>query len=764
MEKIALNLNDVKRMRVLCRGRVQGVGFRPTIWRIANSMGLCGWVMNTSEGVLVEIEGNSENVTVFLKVLKEECPPLSHITSFVSEILPFHGYERFEIRESEEGGNTEVLIPADVSICSECETELLSIHNRRFAYPFINCTNCGPRFTIMKGVPYDRPKTTMSNFIMCKDCFSEYNNPIDRRFHAQPNACEACGPKVWFECEGEISSENPIDSAVRLIRGGGILAIKSLGGFHLSCNVYDISAIKKLRERKNRPDKPLAIMCRSLKTIKEFCKVSYEEEKVLFSPEHPIVLLKKRKITDWTELIAPRNKYLGVMLPYTPLHILLFERGEFHALVMTSGNRIDEPICRTNEEAKKQLFSIADGFLFHDREIHNRCDDSIVKIVYDKVLQVRRSRGFVPNPISLEFEGPSVLACGALLKNTFCLTRGGFAFPSQYIGDTEDMKTMEYYCEAIERLKKMLNIEPEIIAYDLHPDYLTTRFALNSKYCRRVGIQHHHAHIASVMAEHGIKKPVIGVAFDGAGYGTDGRIWGGEFLLVSGARFKRMGHLSYISMPGGDKAVLEPYRMAFSVLKVAGFSLKEIKTILSFVPMEILEVIETMMEQRINVPLTSSVGRLFDAISCILGFEGKVTYEGQAACELEAICRDVNNVKDLYSFEIKGEDPFTINYERVVREIYKDKRKEVPGDEIARKFHYSFSRMIVEVCKRLAQKNGISLVVLSGGVFQNEILLRYTLDGLREDGLFPYINELVPTNDGGISIGQAWIALQKEKQ
>jgi hydrogenase maturation protein HypF len=754
--------DDRVRVRLTVKGRVQGVGFRPTIYNFAQSLHLSGWVSNSPEGALIEVEGSRQIVETFIKELPNRLPPQARLHTVERRELVPVGYEGFEIRSSRKEGETQALIPPDLATCEDCLGELKDPRDRRHGYPFINCTNCGPRFTIIQGVPYDRPRTTMAPFKMCPECQREYDDPRNRRFHAQPDACPICGPKVWLEDHKEkLESEDPISEARRLLAQGKILALKSLGGFHLVCNAYDVKAVRELRRRKQRPDKPFAVMMRSLVDVTKLCSISEDEKLLLTSVSRPIVLMTKREMgTEMLETIAPRIPSLGVMLPYTPLHHLLFEGPErFHALVMTSGNRQDEPICRTNEEAKEVLAEIADFFLFHDREIHSRCDDSIARVFEGTIQILRRARGYVPNPVPLALSGPCVLATGPELKNTFCLTRRDEAYLSQYIGDLNDQGTLEFYQEALERMKRVLDVEPKVLAYDLHPDYLATRFAQGFPELLKIGVQHHHAHIASVMAEHHLEGPVIGVSFDGTGYGTDGQIWGGEFLLVEEGRFERLGHLAYLPMPGGEAAILEPWRMAVAYMQLSGFPVEECRNLLPGIGEESLKVVFRQAETRFNSPLTSSAGRLFDAAAALLGFQGQVTYEGQAACELEALAESADGGEP-YPFVRVGEKPFELDLRSMFRGMVDDLRRGEGKGTVAGKFHATLTRAIVDACADLSRILDLKTVALSGGVFQNRILLESVRKKLLDMGLNTLSNQAVPVNDGGISLGQAWVALK----
>lgn len=789
------------RVKILVRGIVQGVGFRPFVYTLAKSLNLKGFVMNSSKGVIIEIEGNDSSL--FIERLNHEAPPLSRIVSIDVIPLPFHGYSDFRIVESEDEGSFTLISP-DVSICKDCFKELLDKNDRRYLYPFINCTNCGPRYTITKSIPYDRPNTTMSVFHMCTKCDAEYHNPEDRRFHAQPNACPVCGPHVELTVKGNNlkvnKKENPIKETIRLLKEGYIVAIKGLGGFHLACDATNEEAVNRLRLRKRKSNKPFALMAPDIKTIRRFCEVSEKEEELLLSNKRPIVLLKKKN-NCLPEAVSPKNPYIGFMLPYTPLHYLLFYYPlnstprtlnsalltNFDALVMTSGNLSEEPIVIVNEEAVSALSSISDAFLIHNRDIFMRVDDSVVKVfcyelnTQNKLIEpsssgtqfftlfIRRSRGYVPDPIFLHEDGPEVLGCGADIKNTFTLTKGNFAIPSQHIGDMENYETLMFFEESLENLKKVYRVKPEVLSYDLHPMYLSTQWALKQGNIKKIGIQHHYAHIASVMAERGIREEVIGISFDGTGYGTDGNLWGGEFLIADINGFKRAGHFKYIPLPGGEIAVREPWRTAISYiwntardqtidyLKNIGFleryGIEKIKNILNII------------DKRQFSPLSSGAGRFFDAVSAILGVCDRNTFEGEAAIALESITRQ--GISDDYPVNIISKDPLEIDFSLTILGLIEDLLRGEDKGIIASKFHNTISSVILRIVQRLSSISNSDIVILSGGVFQNMYLLKRTISILESAGKEVYTNTKVPCNDAGISLGQAyilreWIKLGRE--
>jgi hydrogenase maturation protein HypF len=752
-----------KLARINVRGVVQGVGFRPFIYRLAQEHDLKGWVRNTSGNVEIEAEGDEAKINRFLKDLERKAPPMARIESVEVSFAPAKGYRDFGIKESLSRQGHYQLVSPDIATCPECRQEIFSSTDRRFRYAFTNCTNCGPRFTIIEDIPYDRPKTTMRSFKMCPLCQREYDNPLDRRFHAQPNACTVCGPRLElvdgegkpFECEDVISA------ASRLLKEGKIVAVKGLGGFQLACNATDDSVVAGLRERKRRPSKPLAVMMGTIKEIEKHCLVSAEERELLESPQAPIVLLYWKEGSNVAETIAPNLKYLGVMLPYTPLHhILLREVGL--PLVMTSGNLSEEPIAKDNDEALRRLRGIADYFLVHNRDIYARYDDSVY-MVEDGVSQaLRRARGYAPYPIFLPFKSKQVLACGAEDKNTFCLTKDEHAFLSQHIGDMENEETLEHFERNIDLYKKLFRVEPEIIAHDMHPEYLATKYALElgaNAGLRLLPVQHHHAHIVSCMAENNVKEPVIGVAFDGTGYGPDGTIWGGEFLIADYENFRRVGHFEYVPLVGGTVAIRKPYRMALSYL----YTLLDENFSLDGLPLDAVNpdevgIIKQQLKKKINSPLTSSAGRLFDAVSALLGVRGEIDYEAQAAIELEMLAAETMDA-GAYPFVINSRDEIAIvRLSKLWIALVKDAQDKVSPSLISFKFHHTIAEITAEMCKLIAKESKIKRVALSGGVFQNRLLLKLTTAALKREGFDVLSHRLVPPNDGGISLGQAVIA------
>lgn len=767
-------MSDEYGLRIHINGIVQGVGFRPFVYGLATRLELAGWVRNTSAGVDIEVEGDRGRLETFFQALGDESPPLAQIDSIEREAYPPQGLAAFEIVHSQALPGAFQPISPDVSVCDDCLRELFDPCNFRYRYPFINCTNCGPRFTIIKDVPYDRPKTTMAPFSMCPACAAEYADPLDRRFHAQPVACPECGPHVWLEAGDEkAAGEMAIRKAQELLEEGKILAIKGLGGFHLACDAENPQAVSLLRERKNRPSKPLALMMPDMDAIHRHCRVNAQERETLTSRQRPIVLLSQRAPLVSPQ-IAPGQNTLGVMLPYTPLHYLLFAQGErypapdlpYSALVMTSGNWSGEPIVTHNAEARQHLSHIADGFLLHNREIHVHCDDSVYRTADGHPYPIRRSRGYAPFPVILSAAGPSLLATGAELKNTFCLTKDNYAFLGQHIGDLKNYETLNTFEESIAHFERLFRVEPEAIACDLHPNYLASNYARERAQRENlplVEVQHHHAHIAACLAENGhpAEEPVIGVAFDGTGYGDDGAIWGGEFLIADYSGYHRAYHLDYVPLVGGDKAIREPWRMALATLHTLGegwnpalapvLHARRLASTPLYPPLKILR---RQLEEGINTPPTSSMGRLFDAVSALLGVCEKIDYEAQAAIELEALA--AKEEEQSYPFNIKVSD--IIGLSPLIQAILTDLGSGVPVPLISARFHNGVAKMVKEVCQKLRTEHNINTVALSGGVWQNITLLEQTVSLLQEDDFNIYTHQKVPANDGGLALGQAVIA------
>ena len=746
------------------RGVVQGVGFRPFIYQLAAKHNLKGWVRNTSEDVKIEIEGDNKALEGFIKSLEKEAPPVArieHINVIRGEPA---GYESFEIRHSVSEEGKYQLVSPDIATCPDCLKEIIDPTYRRYLYPFTNCTNCGPRFTIITDIPYDRPNTTMKKFRMCPDCRREYENPLDRRFHAQPNACPVCGPRLELvDNTGKtVAGDDLIGKTVELIKGGKIIAVKGLGGFLLACDATSREAVAMLRRRKNRPTKPLAIMVASLDEARQICQISETEAELLTSTGSPIVLLKWKEDTSITPEVAPGLNYLGVMLPYTPLHHILLRKAEL-PLVMTSGNLSEEPIASDNDEGLRRLAGIADYFLRHDRDIYARYDDSVMIVENDIPRFTRRARGYAPYPVRLGYQSRQILGCGAEEKNTFCLTRDNFAFVSQHIGDMENMATLEHFTNTIELYKQLFRIDPEIIAHDLHPEYLPTKYAkelgVKNNNIKLVPVQHHHAHIASCLADNGATGPVIGVSGDGTGYGPDGHIWGGEFMVADFKGFNRKAHLEYLPLPGGALAIKKPYRTTIGYLHALGIGIDEKLPFLNDIETSEIEIIKSQVEKGINTPLTSSMGRLFDAVSALTGVRGVIEYEAQAAIDLETCATESADETVGYPFEVVRENDLEVirvgkMFTSIIKDIEKSKSKSV----IAARFHNTVIEMIVRLCQSISAETGLKQAALSGGVFQNRLLLRKAIAALESAGFEVLTHRQVPCNDGGISLGQVIIA------
>lgn len=758
------------RKHIQVRGVVQGVGFRPFVYKLAKSLKLTGHVFNSSSGVTIEIEGDECEINRFLENLRSGPPQLASVTEIIISGMELRGEPGFSILQSQERTGEFALVSPDVGTCDACWRDFGDPSNRRYGYPFTNCTDCGPRYTIIHDIPYDRATTTMSGFTMCNACRAEYEDPGDRRFHAQPNACGVCGPSLALIPRGSsladlsFRSDNPlalIRKARTLLREGNILAVKGLGGFLLACDAKNDAVVAELRRRKLRPDKTFALMARDASAVRTLCKVSAEDEAALLHPRRPIVVLPRLADAELSCGIAPGNDTVGIMLPYTPLHYLLFSdspnmESEFIALVMTSGNLSEEPIVASNADAMVRLDRVADWFLLHNRDIAMRVDDSVVRTFEGRERVLRRSRGFAPQTIDLAIEMEEVLAFGAELKNTFCLTKGRHAILSQHIGDLENYETMRFFEETVASMKHMFKVSPRAAVYDMHPGYMGTRMALASQLERKIGVQHHHAHIASCMAENHLFGKVIGVAFDGTGFGTDGRIWGGEFMVADFMGFERRAHLRYVPLPGGDAAVRHTWRMALSYVKdTFGGQIPDIQCFRS-VSGKQLVILETMITRRIQTVETSSCGRLFDAVAALLGVASDVTFEGQAAIALEVIA--ARGINECYCFDVQDGEPMILDFRPTIACIVKDVCSGRPGRDVSACFHNTLSAAVVEVCCRIRRSDGLSRVCLSGGTFQNLYLLGRTVVELRRRGFEVFLHAMVPTNDGGISLGQAVIA------
>ncbi len=760
-----------ERREVAVRGIVQGVGFRPFIYALARRYGLSGFVRNDADGVHIEVEGASEPLDRFLQGVGDEAPPLAVVEDVAWRPLTARGERDFRIETSRAGAERRALVSPDTATCDGCLRELFDPADRRYRYPFTNCTNCGPRFTITRSVPYDRAMTTMAGFQMCPACQREYDDPGDRRFHAQPNACPDCGPRVRLldRCGRALdaAAEDPIARTAELLRDGAIVAVKGLGGYHLACNPFDPTAVGALRGRKVRQDKPFALMALDLVAARTLCDVRVAEEALLTAPGRPIVLLDRRGDAGIAEDVAPRQGTLGIMLAYTPLHHLLLHDAGI-PLVMTSGNRSDEPIAYRDEEALEQLGCIADYVLVHDRPIHMRCDDSVARVIGGEAYPVRRSRGYAPAPLRMvERVIRQTLACGGELKNTFCVAKDHHAFLSHHIGDLENYETLRSFREGVTHYCRLFDVRPELVAYDLHPAYLSTTYAheLEETGLLAVGVQHHHAHIASCLVdnERPSKEQVIGVALDGTGYGTDGAIWGGEFLVGSIREgFARRAHLEYAPLPGGEAAIRQPWRMALAHLLALYGEEDVVRLPIALVRdagERNVRLIARLVERHMNTPLTSSAGRLFDAVAALVGVPGsdRTTYEGQAAVELELIAR--GPAHHGYPVRLRQEGAgWVIETGGIITAVVEDLLAARPAEEIAARFHRTMADLVVAGCARLREEGGVGGVALSGGTFQNRVLLEQVTELLRESGFVVYRHRRVPTNDGGLSLGQVALA------
>ena len=754
------------RKRILVKGVVQGVGFRPHVYKLALERSLTGWVRNDASGVTIEAEGPAGEVEAFVRDLSGRRPPSSRVDSVsVAPLKPLGGKD-FLITKSGGAVPAAAIIPADLALCADCRRELLSRRDRRHLYPFTNCTNCGPRFTIVKSVPYDRPATTMAGFRMCPDCLREYRDPLDRRFHAQPNACPACGPQVTLAGAGRPLAGAPaLERTAVLLLAGRVGALQSLGGFHLCCRADSAPAVARLRRAKDRPHKPFALMVPDLRAARALCRVSRAEAAALSSPQSPVVMLARRD--SRYEDCAPGLARLGVMLPYTPLHASLFAelsaRGYAGPLLMTSGNFRDEPICKDGGEVAARLKGVASFTLSHDRPIHNRCDDSVAYEAAGELRLARRARGYVPSAVKLPAAGAPVLACGADLKNTFCLTRGGEAFLSQHIGDLSETGNQEFFRETLGNLEGLLKLKPRLVAHDLHPDYASTALA-RSLPGKKFPVQHHAAHALSVAAEHDLRGPFIGAAFDGTGYGSDGRIWGSEFLIFGERTWRRAGHLKYFRLPGGDAGAYEIWRPALALVRAAlGANWRrEAGKLFSVVPAARLNTVERMLETGVNCPETSSMGRLFDAFAFLSGVRAEATYEAQGPMEMEGLLRWGGRGE--YPFALAPGREFLLDPAPAVAAAVKDRLSGAKPAVIAARFQNGVCAAAAAAALRLSRDTGVRTVCLSGGVFGNRVLLEGLTARLRKAGLAVYSNSQVPCNDGGLSLGQAWHVLAGYKQ
>ncbi|MBQ6809053.1 MAG: carbamoyltransferase HypF [Firmicutes bacterium] len=748
----------LKRYRLQVEGIVQGVGFRPFVFVLAESLSLSGWVFNHSAGVSIEVEGDSQSCEAFLQRLTSEKPALARIDRIKTEEIPPEGSQIFEIRESQQGEKNTLLSP-DMGICPDCLADLRNPADRRYRYAFTNCTNCGPRFTIIENLPYDRPMTTMRHFPMCPDCAREYREPRDRRFHAQPIACPDCGPQlVFLDQKGQPREGDPLSLAQSSLQAGMILAVKGLGGYHLVCDAKNEEAVSRLRQRKYRWDKPFAVMMENLSVAASYCELSREEEALLSSSRCPIVLLKKKeKASELAASLAPGNARLGVMLPYTPLHYLLMEGME--VLLMTSANISDEPIVFEDEEAISRLSCIADAFLSHNRQIFRRCDDSVSVFAAGAPRLIRRARGYAPEPLKIWDCGCSVLACGGEQKNTFCLTRGEQAFLSQHIGDMHNLATLDSFTREIYYFRQMFNVEPQVLAYDLHPDYLASRYALEQRGdFIKIPVQHHHAHLASVLAEHNYDGKAIGLIFDGTGYGTDGRLWGGELLLGDCRSFQRFAHLLEMPLPGGELAIREPWRVALGLAAQVLREEEREKLLPACCKQPGWATALFAVERRLNTPFSTGMGRLFDAVAALAGIGCHVNYEGQAAVELEQVLDDAED--GAYTFDLLEQEDgsLLIDWRPLIRAELLDLFSGQSAGRVSARFHRALVDLSGRLCELVRERTGLDVVALSGGCWQNIQLLERTIALLKEKGFRVLLNEQVPCNDGGISYGQAAVA------
>jgi hydrogenase maturation protein HypF len=782
----------IHRRQHTVQGIVQGVGFRPFVYRLAHEHDLTGWVRNTPAGVEIEIQGSVDRLDTFDAALRNDLPPLAHVTSHLRTDIPVGDDHSFRILPSGTG-IADIQIAPDSAVCSDCLRELFNPTDRRYRYPFITCTNCGPRYSIITGIPYDRPNTSMAGFPLCPDCLSEYRDPLDRRFHAQPIACHVCGPQVsLLASPGEkiATGDAAVIQAIERLKGGAIVAVKGIGGYHLAVDACNHDAVERLRKRKKRDEKPFAVMAPSIEVARELALASEMEERLLSSPEAPIIIVRKRPDTPLSPLISPNNGWLGLMLPYAPLHHLLFaahtapspgERGlqnslalrerdrvrdngtpTLTALVMTSGNVSDEPVAFEDSEALQRLAGIADFFLIHDRPIHIRSDDSVMRVFQGKPLFYRRARGYAPRAVTLPFAVLPLLTTGAELKSAVCLAEGTRAVLSQHIGDLQNQTTFDSFSHTVTHLSGILAVKPALVACDLHPDYLSSRFAEDSG-LPLIRVQHHHAHLAACMAENGLDGDAIGIIFDGTGYGPDGTVWGGEFLMGGYHGYRRAGHFQPVQLPGGDAAVREPWRMAMSylyqALGKAAFAVDHPVT--RFLPEKEMALFARMLDRGINSPLTSSCGRLFDAVAALLNLRHIVSYDGQGAIELEGLAdaaKDTGMGSYPYTVLSNNDAPLQLDFSPMLAEILTDIDTGIRAADIAYRFHQTVASAATDLCLHIADATGLDRVILSGGVFQNRLLSEMIYTALTDKGLTVFTHRLVPPNDGGIALGQAAIA------
>jgi hydrogenase maturation protein HypF len=745
---------DVRRIELNVSGVVQGVGFRPFVYELATELKLVGWVINTTDGVTAQVQGSIDATEAFVRRLRSDAPPLAFIVDLSHRDKPVEDTSSFEIRPSQGSQSRTALLPPDVCICDDCARELRDPCDRRYRYPFINCTNCGPRYTIIDDVPYDRNKTSMAGFRMCEDCQREYEDPRDRRFHAQPNACFACGPRVWVTDPAGVYLEvaDPFEHVGKLLRDGKIVGIKGLGGFHLAVDATNAAAVERLRARKGREAKPLAVMSRDLEAVARLAIIGEDARAVLTSPHRPIVLLPVLDSAPIADAVAPGNPNLGVMLPYTPLHMLLLDAGP-PALVMTSGNVSEEPIAVDNHEAVQRLGALADAFLMHDRDILVRNDDSVLRPMSHGLTFLRRSRGYVPLPVMLQADGPRVLGVGGELKNTICVTRGRMAFVSQHIGDQANEAAFDSFVDTVQRLQRIVDARPERIAVDMHPDYATTRWA-EAQQLPVVRVQHHHAHVASCLAENREAAQVLGLALDGTGYGPDGAIWGCELLVADQRAFHRVGHLGYVRQPGGDKAARQAWRMAMSHVMNAFGDDWEKHCPEAILRMDEHGTIRHLIALGTHAPRTSSTGRLFDAVAALCGLHLESQFEAQAAMGLE-MAAGASSDGELWPVVIDSADELILDPSLFIRPVVQNLAEGVGVTTVAMRFHRTLAEALVRWCVMARERTGLTTVAASGGSMQNRLLAEVLVGRLGEEGFRVLVNRQVPPNDGGLALGQA---------
>lgn len=740
------------RQQFTITGIVQGVGFRPFVYRLATELGLTGWVRNTPAGVELELQGRGDQLAEFGRRLQVELPPLAAISSIESCYLPASDNETGFVILPSSDGRREAQIAPDSALCADCLRELFDPDDRRFRHPFITCTNCGPRWTIVTGIPYDRPLTTMAGFPLCQACEAEYHNPLDRRFHAQPIACPECGPRLSLIPP----HPDPLAHATTLLQQGQIVAVKGIGGYHLAVDACNTEAVARLRQRKQRDEKPFAVMVPDLATARQLADLSVMEERLLSGLEAPIVIVRNRFDSPASGLVAPGSQWLGLMLAYTPLHQLLFVGTTLKALVMTSANASDEPMIADDNEATEKLAGMSDAILTHNRLIQVRTDDSVLRVFQGQPLFYRRSRGYVPRPVLLPFDVGQVMAVGAELKNTICLTRGNQAFLSQHIGDLRNAATLDTFRQTVSHLSQIMEIDPELVVCDLHPDYLSTRYAEESG-LPVVRVQHHHAHLASCMAENGLDGEVIGVIFDGTGLGNDGTIWGGEFLVGGYGNVRRAGHLKQVRLPGGDAAAREPWRMVLAWLyQTCGESVWQLPYMPDLSDGQ-RQTLQIMLERGLHSPLTSSVGRLFDAAACLTGAAVSNSFDGQAGMALECLAETAVEARPL-PYRVLAVEPFQLDCTPMLAAIAERISRGEGTAELARAFHAGLAAAASEGCDLIRKNSGLDRVVLSGGVFQNRLLSEMVYTSLSQRGFAVFTHRLVPPHDGGVALGQAAIA------